>query len=137
MTIIHLETDQDGVLRQRIEIGQHHVYADASLASGGTDSAPDPHGLFDASLAACKAITLMMYAKQRGMDLQRVSLHVARDASQERAGTYQLHVTLNLIGTLTDEERQKLLIIADKCPVHKLMTQTDIIVNTQLATADA
>lgn len=131
--ILHLETDADGSLRQRIEVGSHILFSDVDSTLGGLDSAPDPHGLFDASLAACKAITVMMYAKQRQIDLQRISLHISRDTSQERAGHYQLTVALQLIGNLSDPERQKLLFIADKCPIHKLMTQATITVHTQLA----
>lgn len=131
--ILHLETDADGSLRQRIEVGSHILFSDVDSTLGGLDSAPDPHGLFDASLAACKAITVMMYAKQRQIDLQRISLHISRDTSQERAGHYQLTVALQLIGNLSAPERQKLLLIADKCPIHKLMTQATITVHTQLA----
>lgn len=131
--ILHLETEANGELRQRIEIGQHVVFADVDSASGGSDSAPDPHDLFDASLAACKAITVMMYAKQRSIDLQRISLELSRDNSQERAGHYQLHASITLVGNLTDTERQKLLLIADKCPIHKLMTHATINVTSQLA----
>ncbi len=131
--ILHLETEANGELRQRIEIGEQVLFSDVDAALGGSDSAPDPHGLFDASLAACKAITVMMYAKQRQIDLQRISLQINRDSSQERTGQYQLNVTIGLIGNLSDAERQKLLLIADKCPIHKLMTQATITIHTALA----
>lgn len=131
--ILHLETEANGALRQRIELGAHQLFADVDSTLGGQDSAPDPHGLFDASLAACKAITVMMYAKQRQIKLDRISLQISRDSSQERAGHYHLSVMISLIGDLTEAERQKLLLIADKCPIHKLMTQATIAVSTVLA----
>jgi putative redox protein len=136
MLTLHLETEQNGELRQRIEVREHTWFADGSASVGGRDSAPDPHDLFDSALAACKAITVMMYAKQRQMPLERVSIDLIRDNSDERAGTYRLQANLHLIGTqLTEEDRQKLLSIADRCPIHKLMTKTTIEVSTQLVAA--
>lgn len=136
MATLHLETSEDGALRQRIEIGPHQLFADMGVVSGGLDSAPDPHDLFDASLAACKALTLMLYAKQHNIPLQRVSIDLQRDASQERAKIYALDVGLQLIGPLSEEERQKLLVIADKCPIHKLMSQATINIHTHLVNED-
>lgn len=136
MLTLHLETEQNGELRQRIEVREHTWFADGSAAAGGQDSAPDPHDLFDSALAACKAITVMMYAKQRQLPLERVLIDLIRDNSEERAGTYRLQANLHLIGTqLTEEDRQKLLSIADRCPIHKLMTKTTIEVSTQLVAA--
>ena len=136
MSTLYLETTEDGALRQRIDIGQHQLFADMNVLAGGQDSAPDPHDLFDASLAACKALTLMLYAKQHNIPLQRVSIDLQRDASQERAKIYALDIGLQLIGPLSDEERQKLLLIADKCPIHKLMSQATINIHTHLINED-
>ena len=136
MSTLYLETTEDGALRQRIDIGQHQQFADMNVLAGGQDSAPDPHDLFDASLAACKALTLMLYAKQHNIPLQRVSINLQRDASQERAKIYALDIGLQLIGPLSDEERQKLLLIADKCPIHKLMSQATINIYTHLINED-
>ena len=136
MPTLYLETSEDGALRQRIEIGPHQLFADMNTLAGGQDSAPDPHDLFDASLAACKALTLMLYAKQHNIPLQRVSIDLQRDASQERAKIYALDVGLQLIGPLSDDERQKLLVIADKCPIHKLMSQATINIHTHLVSED-
>jgi putative redox protein len=134
MPTLHLETTEDGTLRQCIDIGPHQLFADMNTLAGGQDSAPDPHDLFDASLAACKALTLMLYAKQHNIPLQRVSIDLQRDTSQERAKIYALDVGLQLIGALSENERQKLLIIADKCPIHKLMNQATINIHTHLIT---
>ena len=100
---------------------------------GGESSAPDPHDFFDTALGACKALTVTQYARARGMPLTGIKVAVSRDASKEREGHYTLAVSLTLEGELTDEQRAKLLAIADKCPVHKLMTSTEIHVDTQLA----
>jgi putative redox protein len=133
MLTLHLETEHNGELRQKIDIRQHTGYADIQQAAGGQDSAPDPHDWFDSALAACKAMTVMMYAKQHHIPLQRVSIDLNRDNSEERAGTYRLQVHLHLIGDgLTEEQQQKLLSIADRCPIHKLMTKATIHIDTHL-----
>ncbi|MDG9927084.1 MULTISPECIES: OsmC family protein [unclassified Pseudomonas] len=118
-------------LRHSIEIGEHQLHTDVPVAHGGA-SAPEPHDLFDAALGACKALTLMLYARQRGLPLDSLDVRVNHDDSQERQGTYRLAVELELHGTLDEEQRQQLLRIADKCPVHKLMTGVDVQIETRL-----
>jgi len=136
MTIILQKSDR-GSFRQTIRVHQdgtqHTLFADVAPALGGEGSAPDPHDLFDAALAACKAITLLMYAKRKQLALDWVDVEIQRDNSQETKGLYQLNVQLKLVGTLSDSEQQQLLAIADKCPIHKLMTAATIQVNTALA----
>ncbi len=119
-------------LRHSIEIGDHLLHTDVSQSLGGNASGPEPHDLFDAALGACKALTLMLYAKQRGLLLDSLDVRLSRDDSQERQGVYHLAVELNLHGALDDEQRQQLLRIADKCPVHKLMTSAEVQVETRL-----
>lgn len=119
-------------LRHRIEIGEHQLHSDVPVALGGEGSSPEPHDLFDAALGACKALTLMLYAKQKGLPLESLGVHVARDDSQERQGTYRLNVELELHGPLDEVQRQQLLRIADKCPVHKLMTSAEVMVESRL-----
>ena len=120
-------------LRHSIEIGPHLLHTDVPESLGGGASGPEPHDLFDAALGACKALTLMLYAKQRGLPLDSLDLHLVRDDSQERQGTYRLRVTLQLGGELSDAQRQELLNVAGKCPVQKLMTQATTEVLTELA----
>jgi putative redox protein len=125
-------SNEKGLL-QRISIGPHTLHSDVSLALGGEGSAPDPHDLFDAALGACKALTLALYAKQRDIPLAGLDVKLNRDNSQERQGLYRLGVELTLRGSLDDAQRQQLLRIADKCPIHKLMTSSEIQISTQLS----
>ena len=74
----------------------------------------------------------MLYAKQKGMPLDSLDVHVSRDDSEERQGIYRLAVQLELHGALDDAQRQQLLRIADKCPVHKLVTSSEVQITTQL-----
>lgn len=122
-------------LQQAIEIGSHQLLGDVAPELGGEGAGPDPHDLFDASLGTCKAMTLLLYARQRGLPLEGIDVNVERDDSEEREGNYRLVVELALRGQLDDAQRQQLLRVADKCPIHKLMTSTDIQVETRLAGA--
>ena len=128
---ITLRKSDGGSYRQTLRIHQHTLFADVSRDLGGDDSAPDPHDFYDAALAACKAITVMMYAKRKQLPLDYIDIEIERDASREAQGTYVLNVQLTLIGDLTAEQKAQLVAIADKCPVHKLMTTATTEVNTR------
>jgi len=119
-------------LLQRIGIGPHTLHSDVPIELGGTDAAPEPHDLFDAALGACKALTVALYARQKGLPLEGLDVRVSRDDSEERQGIYRLAVALTLHGALDDAQRLQLLRIADKCPVHKLMTSSEVQVATRL-----
>lgn len=124
-------SNEKGLL-QRINIGPHTLHSDVSVELGGEGSAPDPHDLFDAALGACKALTLALYAKQHGLPLEGLDVTLSRDNSQERQGVYGLTVELTMHGALDDAQRQQLLRVADKCPIHKLMTSSEVQISTQL-----
>lgn len=133
-TLILTHDDASGqALRQRIEVSGFTFYADTSVENGGSGSAPDPHELFDSSLAACKTLTLMLYAKRKSWPLEKVDVTLTRDASEERNGVYRLGVVLTLHGDLDAAQRAQLLAIADRCPVHKLMTAVKIEITTELS----
>jgi putative redox protein len=127
---IKLSKNETGQYRQTLHIDEHTVFADVATSLGGEGSAPDPHDFYDAALAACKAITLMMYAKRKNMPLQGVDVDISRDTSQETQGEYVLNCELHLHGELTAEQRVALFAIADKCPIHKLMTSATTVVKT-------
>ena len=128
--MIDCETETPNELRQILHIGPHVLYADLSAAQGGHASAPSPHNLFDAALAACKTLTATVYAKSHGIPLEHVESHVERDDSKERQGVYVLRVRLAFHGPLSDEQRKKLHDVVGRCPVHKLMTTTDVQIET-------
>ena len=119
---IELRKSDSGTYRQTIRIKQHTVFADVAKELGGDDSAPDPHDLYDAALAACTAITVMMYAKRKQLPLDYIDVIIERDNSREAQGVYVLNVQLKLQGELSSEQKQQLGAIAEKCPIHKLMT---------------
>jgi putative redox protein len=116
-----------------VQLRDHHFTVDGTLEEGGDDSGPSPHDLYDAALGSCKALTLVWYARRKGIPLQDVQVTVERDASAERQGVYRLDTKLHLGGDLTDAQREELLAVAGKCPVHKLMTSVTTEITTSLA----
>lgn len=112
-----------------VTVREHTLRADEIEDS--TDSAPGPHDYFDIALASCKALTATWYAKRKNIPLESVETHVERDDSQERAGKYVLRVRLTFHGEkLTEEDRARLTAAAAKCPIHKLMTTTEVVIET-------
>lgn len=128
--MIDCETEEAGRFRQVIHVDGHELHADVGVALGGEASAPGPHEYFDASLAACKALTATWYARRHGIPLERVETHVERDDSKERQGVYVLRVRLAFHGPLDEAQRQRLYDAVSRCPIHKLMTTTEVQIET-------
>ncbi len=120
-------------MKHTVHVRQHSFAVDEPPANGGDDLGPTPHDVYDSALGACKALTMLWYARRRQIPLEDVRVSVERDDSQERSGTYRLKVQLELGGALSDAQRQELLNVAGKCPVHKLMTQVTTEIVTELA----
>ena len=76
---------------------------------------------------------MLWYANRKQLPVEDIEVTVDRDDSEERNGTYRLLTTLAVTGALTEPQRQELLNVAGKCPVHKLMTQVTTEVRTELA----
>lgn len=116
--------------RQVLKIRNHEITVDASASGGGSDAGPEPHDLYDASLAACKALTVLLYAQRRNIPVQDIEVTVDRDDSDERKGVYRLTSRLRVTGDLTNAQRDELLRVAGKCPVHRLMTEVKTEIET-------
>ncbi|HKT43005.1 MAG TPA: OsmC family protein [Rhodanobacteraceae bacterium] len=128
--VVDCGTERAGDYPQVLRIRTHTFRSDVGPESGGSDSAPSPHDYFDAALAACKAQTATWYAKRHDIPLERVESHVERDDSEERKGKYRLRVRMQFHGPLSDEDRAALARAAGACPIHKLMTRTEIEIET-------
>lgn len=127
---IECRTETANTVPVVVQVRNHTFRADMGPSSGSTDSAPGPHDYFDAALAACKALTATWYARKKEMPLERVESRVERDDAAEREGKYVLKVHLTFHGPLSDEQRTKLYNVVAACPVHKLMTTTDVVIET-------
>lgn len=132
MVPIQLEKSPHGKLAFTVKVGRNAFTADVSEALGGDDSGPDPHDLLDAALGACTALTVMMVARRKQMPLDDIQVSISHT---EAAGLYQLNRQIKFIGALNSEQRDYLLGIANKCPIHKAL-QGRFEVSTVLA-ADA
>ncbi|MGJ7610238.1 MULTISPECIES: OsmC family protein [unclassified Variovorax] len=127
---ISIRRDGTTGTRHILKIRNHEIAVDASPAGGGSDAGPDPHDLYDASLAACKALTVLIYARRKGIPVEDIEVVVDRDNSDERKGVYRLKSGLRMTGDLTEAQREELLRVAAKCPVHKLMTEVKTEIET-------
>jgi putative redox protein len=128
--MIDCETEDPKAIPQILRVRAHTFRADLGESSGGTDSAPGPHDYFDAALAACKTLTATWYARKNAIPLERVESHVERDDGKERQGVYVLRVRIAFHGPITEEQRQRLFAAAAKCPIHKLMTTAEVVIET-------
>ena len=132
---IHIKRDRSAAMRHQVTIGGQTIAVDATLPEGGEGLGASPHDLYDAALGACKALTVLWYARKRGIPVEDIQVEVKRDGSQERAGVYRLEAHLTVSGDLNDAQRAELLRVAQKCPVHKLMTEVKTEITTSLAQA--
>ncbi|WP_022682408.1 OsmC family protein [Sphingobium bisphenolivorans] len=121
--------DPEGGTAHRISIRGHELIADMT-APDGHDAGPDPHDLYDSALGACKAMTMLWYAQRNGIPVEDIHVGVVRDASEERTGIYRLTTRIALGGPLTDEQHDRLIAVAAKCPVHKLMSEVETQIET-------
>lgn len=129
------EADPKGFL-QDIHAGPvHHTLADEPLAYGGSNKGMSPYGFLSAGLGACTSMTIRMYARRKGWPLDHVSVDVnhskvhAQDAATEstdKIDGWERKITLT--GDLSEEQRQRLLEIADRCPVHRTLERSSEIV---------
>jgi putative redox protein len=134
MTIL-VQRNRAQAMQHHVEVRQHTLTVDEPPANGGEDLGVTPHELYDSALGACKALTVLWYARRKQIPLDDIQVAVDRDDSQERQGLYKLKVVMTLTGDLTEAQRNELLTVAGKCPLHKLMTQATTEVTTELAPA--
>lgn len=129
-------TLRDG-LRAELRMRGHTLFADEPVKDGGSDAGPMPSELVVAALGACAAITVRLYAQRKGWPLESVEI----EAETERFNavdhpTYQgegdvvneFRQTMRFNGDLTAEQKARLLDIAGRCPVHRLFTQPNLMI---------
>ena len=129
---IELKLQNAGAMAQAIHVRSHELTADEGGANGGEDAGPTPHDLYDAALGACKALTVIWYARKKGIPVDDIHTVIERDDSSERTGVYRLTARMKIRGTLSDEQLSQLQAVASKCPVHKLMTTATTEIATEL-----
>ena len=109
-----------GKFRHMVDVREHHVSIDEPLDQGGDDSAPSPQEMLAASLASCTAVTMEMYAERKGWDLGYVEVECSYTPA-ERGCPTRFEIVLRLPEDSTDEQVERLKIIAAKCPIHRTL----------------
>lgn len=119
-----------GSFRSEVEAGPHHWILDEPADVGGKGEGPTPYDMLAAALGGCTAMTLDFYAKREKIPLEGVEVRVSHDRQHVRdcadctstqGFIHRFRVEIKLEGTLSEEQRQKLLMIAHRCPVAKTL----------------
>lgn len=108
--------------KTKIFAGGHLIYADEPKTMGGTDEGMSPGALLLASLGSCTAITVRMYADRKEWPLEGITIHLAICEEEEMSKETTISRKIEFTGELSDEQRQRLMVIADKCPIHKMLS---------------
>ena len=126
-----------GKFQQKIRCGKHEIYADEPESHGGMDSGPSPYDFLKIGLAACKSMTLRLYANRKGWPMEWVGVNVrhdrihaqdCEDCSNDKAKIDRFSCDINITGAdLTAEMRERLLEISKKCPVHQTLSEQSVI----------
>ena len=118
----------EGPLQQKLSAGDLHFLSDVEVSKGGGGTGPSPHEYLGAALAACTSMTLKMYASRKAMGLENaiVTIDIERVDDVEKFTR-----DIQLIGDLSVEEKERLIEIANKCPIHKALAG-QIQIKTQL-----
>ena len=109
-----------GSFQHDIDIREHQVTADEPEENGGDDAGPSPQELLAASLASCTAITIEMYAKRKGWEIGDVAVDVDYEPAQRGSPT-KFKMEIRLPKELPEDQRERLMQIAAKCPVHRTL----------------
>lgn len=142
---VHVTERGTGAFAVAISAGRHTWLGDEPATAGGDDLGPSPYDMLTAALGACTAMTLRMYARQKQWPLANVrvvlkhaKIHAADCASCEtRDGKIdRIERVIDLAGPLDDQQRQRLMEIADKCPIHRTL-HSEVEVITRAGTAMA
>ena len=108
--------------KTKVYSGGHFIYSDEPEDIGGTDEGMAPAALLLASLGSCTAITIRMYADRKGFKLDHIKIDLAICKEEEMNKETVITRKIVFTGELTDDERKRLFVIADKCPIHKILS---------------
>src|SRR3954467_11260567 len=116
---------------QKVEMGRHQLIADEPADFGGTDTGPSPYDLLLAALGTCTSMTIGFYARRMKMPLEQITIALRHskihakdcaDCETKEGRIDEIDREIHLTGPLSDEQRTKLMEMADRCPVHRTLT---------------
>lgn len=108
-----------GKLQQIIDIGPHQLLTDEPVDIGGEDTGPAPHDLLAASLGACTALMVTMYARHKGFDLQDAQVRIVHE---QKGNAYVFTRHIHYVGQLDESQRARMTAVANNCPIHQLLS---------------
>jgi uncharacterized OsmC-like protein len=136
--VVRVRETGHGRYQQEIAVDGHRLLADEPASVGGDGTGPSPYDYLSAALGACTTMTLRMYAEHKQLDLPRVSVDVShgklhakdcKDCGEGREGRIdRFERVLSVDGDVSEQLRGKLLEIAGKCPVHKTLEKSSVVV---------
>ena len=130
-----------GSLEQEVLVGRHRLLADEPEGQGGHDAGPSPYDYLLAALGTCTSMTLALYARRKGWPVEGITVTLAHSRIHAtdcaECETKDGHIDridreIGLAGPLTDEQRTRLIEIAERCPVHRTLT-SEVSIRTRLA----
>lgn len=128
---VSVSETREGKFQQLVQAGTHRIFSDEPTSMGGLDSGLSPYDLLLASLGACTAMTVRLYAERKALPLDRVSVHLTHakihaedceNCETKEGKIDRIDRAITFEGALDDGQRQRLMEIADKCPVHRTLT---------------
>jgi len=131
-TIVEVRETGTGTFTSSVKMGAHELVADEPESVGGDDRGPNPYDLLLASLGACTVMTLRMYARRKEWPVERIAVRLSHDKihakdceeCETKTGYIdRIEKDLTVEGDLDDAQRKRMLEIADRCPVHRTLTQ--------------
>ncbi len=133
-------TEIGDLYTQKIKTAHHELRADEPAAAGGADQGPSPYELLLSALGACTSITLRMYADLKKIPLEKISVQLrhekihavdCKNCETKTGNIDRIERIIELTGSLDEPQRQRLLEIANRCPIHRTLT-SEIKIDTQL-----
>jgi putative redox protein len=136
-SVVYVQETGASKFQQQVTTGKHQFFADEPAKLGGTDSGPSPYDFLSAALGACTTMTLRMYANHKGYDIGKLSVGISHakvhaddcaDCGEGKTGRVdRFERTISVEGDLSNELQNKLLTIADRCPVHKTLLHSSVV----------
>lgn len=130
----------DGPFGQAVRSGPHVLRADEPVEAGGNDTGPGPYAYLLAALGTCTAMTVRLYARQKKWPLTDVKVRLSHDrihatdcaeCETKEGRIDRIEKVIELVGRLDDQQRQRLLEIAGRCPVHRTLV-SEIVIQSRL-----
>lgn len=118
---VHARAIRDEHFRHTVTMRDHALTVDEPGELGGHDAGPSPQELLAASLASCTAITLQMYAERKGWEIGDLEVDCTYQGTPERGCPSRFEVVMRVGPDVTDEQVERLRVIATKCPVHRML----------------